>query len=836
MVNDLKTLFTLFLFTVPLFLSAEIPTGLTGFNSKIKPFFTKYCIECHGPKKSKGKITLHTFDGDLSSGLGLEHWEDVLEVIADGEMPPEDEKQPAEAERLAVMKWIDKGLRDYVKTASRKSSEPTTRRLTNFEYENTVRDLIGFKLNLIDNLPEDPEKPYKFNNQAKYMLMGMEQLDRYKENARKIMASVIVDPAKPKVHKYRRDWKPYAGSNPTEPKFDEIGGRRGSPGGGMGIKSWPKTGEFKIRIQAAGIFPKEVNEIPLRLVMGYGLNVNSSTQQVEPVGTVTLKGNVDNPEVFEFRGRIENFPKQPSVRNGKTTYSLTVTPQNIYDDGRRNDNIHRMKRPRIVVKWMEFEGPVYETWPPKYHTDILFESPLRKSNPDAYVKAVLKKFMTRAFRRPVKDDEVSRYASIYKQVKVDFSSMEGAMRETLAMVLISPDFMYHTVSSEKTNRHYEMASKLSYFLWGSMPDKELFDLAAQGKLANTKLIEAQVLRMLKDPRSKDFVRNFTEQWLSIEKMKQVAINKDIFPRFLYVINAGERRGQEVPYIPTVRDYMMDETIGFIGELIKRNASVLNIVDSNFAFLNQRLAAHYGVEGVEGHELRPVPIKPEHNLGGLLTQGTVLIGNGTGTAPHPIYRAVWLRDAILGDHVKDPPAEVPALVDTAGDSAEKALSIKDLLVKHRQQESCNDCHVRLDPWGVPFEEYNAIGQYQPMVPKEGLRVRGMKNDRYKEAETLEQYKKYLKSIFTVKVDATDRVPHGPKVNGMKDLKAHLIKDRKNDIGKTMIKNLLTYGIGRELTYQDRYKVDELYKKLKTDNFKFQAMIIAICQSQTFQGEN
>jgi len=831
--NKSKSITTSIIFLLFLILQSSVQAQST---TEVKTFFKNYCIDCHGPKKSKGDITIHSMDFDLSGGRELGKWEDILEVLKSGEMPPEDEKQPTKQASESIVKWIDKGLRSYVEKASKKESAPLTRRLTNFEYQNTMRDLLGFELKLTDNLPEDPLKPYKFNNSAKYMLMGMEQLDRYKENARRALASAIVDPANPKIHKSRREWKPSPSANPTERQFDELRGRRGSPGGGMGLKSWPKTGEFIVRIQAAGIFPKGIKQIPLRMVMGYNLGENSSTLQVEHLGTVSLKGNADNPEVFEFRGRIENFPARPRVNRGKTTYSMTVTPQNIYDDGRLNDYVNDMKRPRIIVNWMEFEGPVFKAWPPKHHADILFASPLRKSNPDAYVKAVLKKFMNRAFRRPVRDDEVSRYAAIYKKVKTDLPTMEEAMRETLAMVLVSPDFLYHLVDKNGQNKQFEIASKLSYFLWGSMPDDELFRLASKSQLSDSKVVEAQVLRMLQDDRAKDFVRNFTTQWLSIEKMKQVAINKDIFPRFLYVIDAGERRGQEVPYIPTVRDYMMDETVGFIGELIKRNASVLNIVDSDFAFLNQRLAAHYGVEGVEGHELRPVPIKAEHNIGGLLTQGSVLIGNSTGSAPHPIYRAVWLRDAILGDHVKDPPAEVPALVDSAGESAEKALSIKELLVKHREVESCNDCHVRLDPWGVPFEDYNSIGQYQPMVPKEGVRVRGMKNNRYVESETMDQYKAYLKSINTVKVDASARVPHGPKVNGMKDLKKHLIKDRKDDIAKNMIKNLLTYGLGRELTYRDRYKVEELYKQSKANGFKFKDMIISICQSKTFTGGN
>lgn len=369
-----------------------------------------------------------------------------------------------------------------------------------------------------------------------------------------------------------------------------------------------------------------------------------------------------------------------------------------------------------------------------------------------------------------------------------------------------------------------------------MPDEILFDLAKAGRLNDAKVIDQQVRRMLNDKRSGDFVRNFTMQWLSIAKMKQVKINDQLFPRFLYYISAGERRGTEVPYRPTIRDDMLEESVAFIAELIKRNASILNIVDSDFAMLNQRLAAHYGVAGaekVEGHSLRPVPLNPEDHLGGLLTQGSVLIGNSTGSAPHPIYRAVWLREAILGDEVKEPPAEVPALSDSAGDSAEKALTIKHLLERHRQVESCNDCHWRLDPWGIPFERYNAIGKYQPFVPKEGTRVRGVRHP-YNGKETIEEYYAYLQAINTEEVQANARVPHGPEVDGMLDLKKYLLTERKDDIAENMIRRLLSYGVGRELTYRDRYAVETLLEESKKNEYKLQDMISLICQSKAFIG--
>ena len=294
---------------------AAAPTARDAgeFESKVKPFFEKNCIACHGPEKSKGKITLHTLDGDLAAGQELERWELILEMLENGEMPPEDEPQPSEADRQAVAKWIDTGLRDYVENAKREATAPTARRLTNFEYENTMRDLLGFELKLAKDLPEDPVKPYKFNNTANLMLMGPEQIDRYSGK-------------RPPRHGQRD-----RGSR-NNPKFtrpvrsgnrkgrisglglDEIGiwgNRRGSPATGMGLKSFPKTGEFRIRVKASAILPPGVSELPFRLVMGYNLNENQSTLRMEPIGSVALRNNPDHPEIFEFRGRIENHPPRP---------------------------------------------------------------------------------------------------------------------------------------------------------------------------------------------------------------------------------------------------------------------------------------------------------------------------------------------------------------------------------------------------------------------------------------------------------------------------------------------------------------------------------------------
>lgn len=821
-----------------------IPAGEAGHRSHIKPFFETYCIKCHGPDKSKGNITLHTLDGDLAAGADgeMERWEKILEVMDLEEMPPEDEKQPTSAEREAVKGWIDQGMRDHVAKAADVEAAPLARRLTNFEYQNTMRDLLGIDLKLIKDLPQDPAKPYHFNNNAEFMLLGPEQLERYLKTARRALASAIVDPGKPKVH--RQKWT-FGSEGPAfaSAKSDELGiysNSRGSIASGVAVDSWPDTGEYRIRIKAAAILPQGFKEVPLRIVMGSHLRSDFGTGDYAPVGMLYLSNSVDNMRDFEFRGRIENHPIQVGMvtAKGHLPPKRYINPQNLFDNGQLND--HRINHldtswqnsvPRAVIRTIEFEAPVIDVWPPAHHTRILPESSLSSADPDEYIRGVLERFISRAFRRPASQDERERFFKIYKMLEPSFDTIEETMRETLAMVLTSPQFLYHTVATDGlTTPGYELASRLSYFLWGSLPDDELLALAAGKKLDDPAVIEAQARRMLADDRAKDFIRNFTTQWLSIEKTKAVNINRQLFPRFLFTVPNGERFGQEELFRPTIRDYMIDETVGFIGELIRRNASVMNIVHSDFAWLNEPLAAHYGIKGVQGLEFRAVPLAPDTYLGGLPTQGSVLIGNGTGSAPHPIYRAVWLREAILGDEVAPPPAEVPALTDTAGEEANNATTIKEMLRIHRTVESCNDCHARLDPWGILFEEYNAIGQFQPKIPKNGATVRKFSE---KLDGNLQAYADYLKTVNTIPVDSAARVPNGPEVSGMKELKEYLLKNRKKDVAENAIRRLLTYGIGRSLTYQDRYTVEELLKQSEKSEYRFQDMILTICRSEFFR---
>jgi len=805
-------------------------------------FLAQHCIKCHDARTHKGDVTL-TGIGDSSlpqeSALSLdtaELYDRVLSVIQSGEMPPADQPRPDPKAVDQIRMWLELQLQSSAEQATGPSPITTARRLTNFEYQNTMRDLLGFELQLLEDLPKDPVTAYRFNNTSDMMRLGPEQVARYLATGRRAMEAAIVNPGKPEVHQWRTEWKPHGLDRGLG--GDELGvwgNRRNTPATGMGLRSIPQTGEYRIRIQASAILPPGIKELPLRLVMGFTLNVNSATQQMEPIGTVRLSNTPDAPRIIEFRGRIENHPAQlGKLQNGERQPStMVITPQNLYDDGTLNDGNRNIAMPRAVINWMEFEAPITDVWPPTHHQRILFESPLQEQDPPAYIRSVLQHFISRAYRRPATKQDIDSFERIYKLLLPELKTQEAAIRETLAMVLISPQFLYHTTNAGDGEwQAYEFASKLSYFLWGSMPDDELMQLAASGKLLDKKVIGEQVLRMLSDSKSSDFVRNFTMQWLSLAKMKTVPINRTLFPRFLYYVSAGERAGTEVPYRPTIRDHMQQETIGFVEQLIDQNLPVTNLVDSEFAYLNQPLAAHYGIEAVQGDQFRVVPIQATSRLGGLLTHGSILLANGTGSAPHPVYRAVWLREAILGDEVPPPPADVPALSESAGESGEDAVGIKELLEKHRQKESCNDCHSRLDPWGIPFERYNATGRFQPNVPRAGTRVSGFHKHIHGD---MKSYESYLASINTESVDATAKLPSGEMVRSLDELKSYLRNNRKGEIAENIVRRMLSYALGRELDWQDRFEVKRLLNELQKDDFRLRDMIVLICQSETFQDD-
>ena len=403
--------------------------------------------------------------------------------------------------------------------------------------------------------------------------------------------------------------------------------------------------------------------------------------------------------------------------------------------------------------------------------------------------------MRRAYRRPVEDAEVKLMVDFYQSIRNDFPTFEAATRETLAMVLIRPEFLYllePAGEKKRTVGDWELASRLSYLLWSTMPDQRLAELAEKRRLRDPKTLAKEVIRMLKDPRSRRFVDQFTEQWLHLNVLESVAIDKEYYPGF------DENLKQE----------MRSETQRYFGELLRANQSALKLLDSDFAMMNEPLAKHYGIEGVFGLGFRRVALKPEQHRGGLLGQASILLSNSTGADSHAVRRAVWIRDRLLNDPPAPPPADVPKL-DEADPEFHK-LSIREQLEIHRKNEACASCHRNIDPWGIALENFDAVGLWREEVRR-----------------------KVGKKFKTLSVNSQDSLPNGKELSGVDQLKQHLSNEHKLDFAKSLVSRLLTYSLGRRLELSDQRAVDDITNKWKSQGFRLRDLVQNVVASEPFQ---
>ena len=529
------------------------------------------------------------------------------------------------------------------------------------------------------------------------------------------------------------------------------------------------------------------------------------------LGQVDVRTQAGEVQIYEFRGNFEDFPshepgtkpKFPGLRFYITDEN-TVLPQVSRENKAGPYKVQKLdkNRPQLVIHSMELISPIDKTWPPKSHLDIL---PPRKSseNDNDYVRRVLKNFMAKAYRRPVTSDDVNRAFNYYQDVSPSLESFEERMREVLAFVLSSPHFLYlpeyqsKDSDSEKVPLNdYELANRLSYLFWGTMPDQELLDLAQQGKLIQENNLTSQMKRLLFDKRSWSFVENFAGQWLDLEGVDGVAVNPEFFPDF----------------DTSIKEDMKQEPLHFFAEVLYKEMSCLNFLDSDFVMLNDRLAEFYGMEKPKSGDFVKVNLKPDSMRGGVLTQASFLLGNSTGAESNPIYRATWFRDRILGDPAGDPPADVPELDPESPEN--KNLTLKQQLELHREQISCNRCHKNLDPWGIPFEGFNAIGQFTKELNTGKKRKSGKK------------HKSHLIEDDTV-------LPDGIKVSGSKQFRTYLLNHQKEQFSEGFCKHLLTYALGRSLEWTDQPLVDQLSKDFQKNGYKMDRLLLDIVRSKAFR---
>ena len=496
---------------------------------------------------------------------------------------------------------------------------------------------------------------------------------------------------------------------------------------------------------------------------------------------IEVKNSMEDSQVFEFIGMLENLPVPMASDD------VSGELANIVTFGLWNNHLVKessLKGPPLLIKSVEFEAPYYPVWPPKSYTEIFFKSK-NQNNEEAYANEVIEKFMERAFRRTLNDSELDRYITFWKNIRSDFDSFEDGVKEVLIAILCSPNFIYLNQPMKLNSREYDdeyyLASQLSYFLWNSPPDDKLIELASKGRLYRN--LPSQIDRMIKNSKIENLINGFSYEWLRLDRHKNMDVNVQEYE----------------DYTRFVKEDMFNETYEFVKHILIKDLSIMNFIDSDFAMLNQNLAEFYGLNGVEGNEFRAVKLNKNQNRGGLLSQGSFLTGHSDGTQPHAIKRAVWLKEKILGDHPPPPPPNVPEL-DSETPGFEK-LTLKEQLFLHRNKVSCMDCHKKIDPYGVIFENYDATGRYR-------LTMKGKP------------------------IDSKSVLPDGNEVDGIQDMKDYILKFKTEDFTKSIVKNLFSYANGRDVGFADEKEIKYIVERVKRDNYSFKTVIQEIIYSPSF----
>ena len=817
------------------------------FEEQVQPVLRELCFRCHGPEKQKAQLRLDTLSIDLvNSGAG-EHWEEVLNQLNVGEMPPEDEQQPTPAQREAITSWIHGELTRAAETRRASGDGSSLRRMTGYEYSNTMRDLLGIDLDFAKDLPPEgaAEEGFKNNN---YVLgtsaIHLEFFQSIGEMAlRKVLqfgdqpeqTRIKVEPEVLQVENpYAADPTRYNAADaekvdmcatlgertdsgvllwmkPADPDGPKINTRRfgGSPACYIDVRELRLSGPVRVRVKAGGA-PGKQGELPRMLIeVGYFLSNFKITGEV---GSIEVAASIDDPDVYEFNIRSERYPT-----TGELVSYLRIS--NPFDVG--TSGIPKEDFPKLFIDSVEVVVESHDSWPPKTHTDILFESDLAATDTQAYVRQVLEKFMTRAYRRPPTEKEIARMTRLYERLHSRNGSFEESILGALNAVLCAPGFLMLDNPADEENpkptsnrlNDYELASRLSYFLWSTMPDERLFELAERGVLHRPEVLRRETLRMIDDPRSGELVEHFSSQWLNLDSVYTVMVNPEYF------------RGFRDP----LKDEMRRETTAFFRTVLHENLSCLSFIDSDFTMLNATMAKFYGIQGVAGGQFRKVALLPEHRRGGILTHGSVLLGNSSGDDSHPIKRGVWVLERLLGDPPPPPPPAVPTLAQN--EQTDGRLSLKDQLIAHRESEACMNCHRKIDPWGIAFENYNGIGVWRDSTvpPEAGGASAGIQKPQPTKARSAK--KRRPKRIETV--DPRTRLANGTEIGNLNDLKAYLTEHKQDEFAETLVRKLLAYSLGRYLEFTDTESVVSLAADSREKDYRLKDLIVSIALSEAFR---
>lgn len=731
------------------------PGAQKNYDRHVAPFLKKYCADCHSGEKAEAGIAIDRLTEKTAKTTDRNIWKKIAVQLEGAIMPPQDSEQPPKEDREAIAGWIRNVALpvDCGRAMAPFPGRVTLRRLNRAEYNNTIRDLVGIDFHPADQFPSD-DVGYGFDNIGDVLTLPPVLFERYLDAADEIARRAIV-----------------SGDAESAPVQKLEAGTLGSQGEKGGEVEVEEDGQkFVLRIKAWG---DQAGPDPCKM----GLRIDGKQGKVV---NVTAK-----------RGDPQTFEEEVTLRKGKR--KLTAAFLNDYYNV--DDKDPKLKGDRnLHIDEIALVGPlgVLPKELPESHKRILQKTvgpKATKTQQLAAAKVNIEAFASKAFRRPVRPDEVTKLLKFVELALTDKQSFEQAMRLAVAATLTSPSFIFKIEQEPLTTEtrllsDYELATRLSYFLWSSCPDDELLAVAATGKLGTTDTLKKQIVRMLKDPRSNAIGENFASQWLQLRLLERVSPDPRRFPAF----DSG------------LRAAMRTETEMFFSAIVREDRSILEFLTADYTFVNDKLASLYGIKDVSGDEFRKVSLDRAQR-GGLMGQASILTVTSNPTRTSPVKRGKWILENLLAAPPPPAPANVPPLEEARGRKEKETKSLRERMELHRTNPACASCHQLMDPLGFGLENYDAIGAW-----------------RTKEQE--------------INIDPSGELPGGKKFSGPAELRT-ILTGRSADFRRCLSEKLLTYAIGRGLEYFDECTITDIARKTEQGGDKFSALVTAIVESEPFR---
>lgn len=802
----------------------------------IEPLLKHYCFDCHGDGESKGKISLDTFRSEQERLASKELWLKALKNLRAGLMPPERKPQPTKPELHTLETWIKSAVFDSNPDHPDPGS-PVVRRLNRLEYRNTIKDLMGVDYNTEVEFPAD-DTGHGFDNIGSVLTLSPMMIEKYLAAARSIVEQSV--PSASRIAPERRiHGNAFLVRTPPSTNSAPAGAKSGDKANTLSLPYYtPGAAEAAISIEHAGRYQLTLNLTATEKHVESQFDLNRCRLLFKIDGATVLTNEFTREGNRAFHYDFERSWKagehrlavelQPLTPGEKAVRSLAIRIDGVTLRGPL-DNPKNWVRPK---NYERFFGSIAPAGGPKARR--------------AQSREILGRFASRAFRRPVEPETLERLVALADSVASQKGkTFEEGIQHGMVAVLASPRFLFREEKPAPGQSgepypwvdDYSLASRLSYFLWSSMPDEELIRLAATNGLRSR--VPEQLNRMLADKRSESFVRSFVGQWLQSRDVESVPIEsrsvmgrefepdpevekarkrfRELREREPESLSADEKadlaRSRETFFksfgrfnryelTGELRSLMRQETERYFEYVLKEDRSLLELIDSDYTFLNKKLAEVYGVDGVEGDSLRRVVLDTKSPRGGILTQGSFLIVTSNPTRTSPVKRGLFLLDNILGMPIPPPPPDVPALEENAQKNGGKELSLRETLAIHREKPLCSSCHNRMDPLGLAFENFNALGRWRE---KEKGQV----------------------------LDPAGRLITGESFANVKELKHVLATQRSDDFYRCIVEKLLTYALGRGLEYYDLQTQDSLVDALRASGGKPSVLLRGILQSAPFQ---